>query len=111
MSRSEARCPCRHVGDPGVCVLAPKHDMGGLRRGHELAALVSQCPQVNSIEQWLTSAEQNRRNSEVYFIDETCMQILPDRVRPTANAHVHSAGRMARPIERVMNTAGDEVER
>ncbi len=65
----------------------------------------------NPFEQPLSSAEQDRCNSNVQFINEALAKILLDGVRPTADAHVHSAGRLACPFKRVANAARDEMER
>ena len=44
------------------------------------------------------------------FIDEAVTKILLDRIRPTADPHVQSAGRLACPVERLANASRDEVE-
>jgi hypothetical protein len=47
----------------------------------------------------------------VDLVDETRAQVLLDRVRPAADAHVPSAGGLACPLERLVDAAGDEMER
>jgi len=85
--------------------------MGGFFRRDELNAFVSQGARVNPLEQSLSPAQQDRRNSDMQFIDKAGTKILLNSVRPTANAHIHSVGGIARLIKRLVNTARDEVER
>src|SRR5436309_14752166 len=95
----------------GVIVpLAPEYNMGGFLRRNELNAFVSQSADVHPIEQSLSLAQQDRRDRDVQLIDEARTKILLDRVRSAANAHIHSVGCVARPIQRLLNTARDEVE-
>src|SRR5262245_47552676 len=84
--------------------------MRGLLRRYEFNASVSQSPQVKPFEQRFSLAEQDRRDSDVQFIDEALTKILPDRVRSPANSHVHSGSGLARVIERLANASCDEVE-
>src|ERR1700687_4193310 len=77
--------------------LAPEYNMGDLLRPNELNTFVSQSAHVNPIEQSLAPAQQDRRDSDVQLIDETRTKILPDSVRSTADAHIHSLGCVARP--------------
>jgi hypothetical protein len=95
----------------GVIVpLAPEYNMGGFLRRNELNAFVSLSAHVNPLEQSLSHAQQDRRDSDVQLIDEPRTKILPDSVSSAANAHIHSVGCVARPVERLVNTARDEVE-
>lgn len=75
-----------------------------------LGAFVTQSAHVNPHEQSLSPAQQDRRNSQVQLVDETLTKILLDSVSSAANAHIHSAGGIARPVKRLVNTARDEVE-
>ena len=84
--------------------------MGGFLRRNELNAFVSQSAHVNPLEQSLSPAQQDRRDSEVQLIDEARTKILLDSVRSAANAHIHSVGCVARPVKRLVNTARHEVE-
>jgi hypothetical protein len=84
--------------------------MGGFLRRNELNAFVSQSAHVNPLEQSLSPAQQDRRDSDVQLIDEARTKILPDGVRSTANTHIHSVGRVARLVKCLVNTARDEVE-
>jgi hypothetical protein len=74
--------------------------MRGLLRRYEFHAFVSQSPQVNPFEQRLSPAEQDRRDSNVQFINEALTEILLDCVRPTADPHVHSGSGLACTVER-----------
>ena len=72
----------------GVIVpLAPEYNMGGFLRRNELNAFVSQSAHVNPLEQSLSPAQQDRRDSDVQLIDEASAKILLDSVRSAANAH------------------------
>src|SRR5258707_13225188 len=66
----------------GVIVpLAPEYNMGGFLRRNELNAFVSQSADVNPLEQSLSPAQQDRRDSDVQIIDEARTKILLDSVR------------------------------
>src|SRR5512135_903715 len=93
-----------------IVPLAPEYNMGGFLRRIELNAFVSQSAHVNPLEQSLSPAQQDRRDSDVQLIDEARTKILLDSVRSAANAHIHSVGCVARPVKRLVNTARDEVE-
>src|SRR3984957_13708569 len=85
--------------------------MRGLLRRYEFNAFVSQSPQVNPFEQRFPPAEQDRRDSNVQFINEALTKILLDGVRPTADPHIPSGGGLACTVERLANATGYEVER
>ena len=57
--------------------------MGGFLRCNELNAFVSQSAHVNPLEQSLSPAQQDRRDSDVQLIDEarTKLTHLPHSVR------------------------------
>jgi hypothetical protein len=78
--------------------LAPEYNMGGFLRRNELNTFVSQSAHVNPLEQSLSPAQQDRRDSDVQLIDEARTKILLDSVRSAANAHIHSVGCVARPV-------------
>jgi hypothetical protein len=92
------------------CALPPEYNMGGFLRRYELNAFVSQSAHVNPLEQPLSLAQQDGRDSDVQLIDEAGTKILPDSVRSAANAHIHSVCCVARPVKRLVNTARDEVK-
>src|SRR4030095_8601967 len=77
---------------------------------NERHACRTQSAQFNPLEQSLSPAKQDRRDSDVQLIDEARTKILLDSVRSAANAHIHSLGCVARPVKRLLNTARDEVE-
>jgi hypothetical protein len=76
--------------------------MRGLLRRHEFNAFVSQSPQVNPFEQRFPPAEQDRRDSNVQFINEALTKTLLDCVRPTAYPHVNSGSSLACMVERLL---------
>src|SRR5438045_2229330 len=45
------------------------------------------------------------------LIDKALAKVLLDRIRPTADPHVFSSGRLSCPVKRLANAARDEVER
>src|SRR5438477_3374450 len=85
--------------------------MRGLLRRYDFNAFVSQSPQGNPFEQRFPPAEQDRRDSNVQFINEALTKILLDCVRPTADPHVHSGSGLACTVERLANASCYEVER
>src|ERR1700709_2484008 len=85
--------------------------MSGLLRCYEFNAFVSQSPRVNPFKQRLPPAEQDRRDSDVQFINEALANILLDCVRPTADPNVHSGSGLACTVERLANASCYEVER
>lgn len=85
--------------------------MRGLLRRYEFNAFVSQSPQVNPFEQRFSSAEQNRRDRNVQFINEALTKILPDCGRPAADPHVHCGSGLASTVKRLANASCYEVER
>src|SRR5438445_10877421 len=85
--------------------------MRGLFRRYGFNALVSQSPQVNPVEQRFPPAEQDRRDSNVQFINEALTKILLDCVRPTADPHVHSGSGLACTVERLANASRSEERR
>src|ERR1700726_3571265 len=85
--------------------------MRGLLRRYEFNAFVSQSPQVNPFEQRLSPAEQDRRDSNVQFVNEALTEILPDCVRPTADPYVLSGSGLACTVESLANASRYKVER
>src|SRR5688572_29690262 len=45
------------------------------------------------------------------LINESLSKILPNRVGPSTNAHVHAVRRLARPAQRFVNASSNEMER
>src|SRR5262245_19879637 len=91
--------------------LVPKNDMRGFLRGRKFNALVSQSPQVNFFEKSLSTAEQDRCDSNVQLINKALTKILLDCVGSAANSYVFSRGRPSCPVKRLVNSARDEVKR
>ncbi len=110
LERHIRSCAKEHDRQGVIVPLAPEYNMGGFLRRNELNAFVSQSAHVNPLEQSLSPAQQDRRDSDVQLIDEARTKILLDSVRSAANAHIHSVGCVARPVKRLVNTARDEVE-
>ena len=73
-------------------------------------AFVAERVEVEPGEQRLAAAQQHRRQREVQFVDQACLQILAHRRHAAAEAHVAPAGRLARAFERIVDAAGDEME-
>jgi hypothetical protein len=81
----------------GVIVpLAPEYNMGGFLRRNELNAFVSESAHVNPLEQSLSPAQQDRRDSDVQLIDEARTKILLDSVSPNPKI---DAGRSSDRVE------------
>src|SRR6202140_4627695 len=78
-----------------ILPFAPEYNMGGFLRRNELNAFVSQSAHVNPLEQSLSPAQQDRRDSDVQLIDEAGTKILLDGVRSAPNAHIHAVGCLA----------------
>jgi transposase InsO family protein len=101
---------CRRLLRRRVSV-APQDGMRGLVGRHELNAFVAQRPQVEPLQQRLSPAKQHRRDRDVQFVDKAFTQVLPDGVGSAADPHVLAASGIACPFKRIMDAAGDEVER
>src|SRR5262245_16366035 len=91
--------------------LALENDVRRVLRCFVLRAAVAEGSQVEVREQVLAPAEHDRRDGDVHLVDEARLEVLADRAHAAADAHVLAAGRLARQIERLLNAAGDEVER
>jgi hypothetical protein len=57
-------------------------------RRHVLAALISETRNVNAGEKALARAQENRRDGNVHFINETGAQVLPDGRHPASKPHI-----------------------
>ncbi len=85
--------------------------MRGLLRCQEFNAFISKSPQVYLFEQRFSPTEQDRRDSNVQFINKAFTKILPNCARSTDDPHIHSGSGLACMIERYANASGYEVER
>lgn len=66
--------------------------MGGGASARDVAdALVAERAQVEAAQQMLPAPEQDGRNDQVQFVDETCRQVLPDRRDAAASFACSSA--------------------
>src|ERR1700686_2187695 len=82
--------------------------MRGLLRRYEFNAFVSQSPQVNPFEQRFPPAEQDRRDSNVQFINEALTKILLDCVRPVpTNGSEHVPPK--NPGPNILKATGGEI--
>src|SRR5881396_1655528 len=109
MSRIEQRI----VSPRGRLCFSREYDMRRGRRRHMFGAGIAQRRQVHTGKERLTTAEQNRRDRDVYFVDEARLEILAYRGRPAADLDIAPA-RAARGLpgatERFLNSAGDEMK-
>jgi len=64
------------------CRLVPEDDMGGIQRGHEPHAFVSQGFQVDVLEESLSCTEQHRRDGDVHLSDQPVAKILLNGLAP-----------------------------
>src|SRR5881628_1779517 len=81
----------------------------GLRR-HMLGARIAQRRQVDPRKERLTTAEQDRRDRDVHFVDEARLEILAHRGRPAADLDIEPACGLPGATERFLNSAGDEMK-
>ena len=58
-----------------------------------------------------SSTQQDGRDGDMQLINEARTKVLLYGVGPSANAHIHPAGGLARSIQRFVNAARDEMER
>ena len=77
----------------------------------ELHAFVSQSSQVYPLVQALPSSEQDRRDRDVKLIDEARAEVLLYGIDPTADAYILAVRGLARQVQRLVNTARDEMKR
>src|SRR5437879_3574962 len=75
-----------------------------------LGARIAQRPQVHPSEERLTTAEQDRRDRDVHFVDEPRLEILTHRGRPAADLDIALARGPPGATERFLNSAGDEMK-
>jgi hypothetical protein len=67
------RRPLRALGE---------NDMRGVGRGNVLGTLIAELRCIESGEEVLSAAEQDRRDGKVHLVDETRTQVLLDRCDP-----------------------------
>jgi len=84
--------------------------MGGFLRRNELNAFVSQSAHVNPLEQSLSPAQQDGRDSDVQLIDEPVRRYCWTVLGPPPMRTSIPLAASARPVKRLVNTARDEVE-
>ncbi len=103
-------CPCSGEVRSGR---APEHHMRRCRGGHvrRRDVVAERALHVDPLEQRLARAKQQRRDREVQLVHLPRAQVLPDGRRAAADTNVGAAGGLARAPERLLDPAGDEVER
>src|SRR3989441_10737091 len=98
---------------PGGLRFSREDDVRRGRRRHMLGARIAQRRQVDPRKQRLTTAEQDRRDRDVHFVDVARLEILAHCGRPAADLDIAPA-RAARGLpgatERFLNSAGDEMK-
>src|SRR5262249_54047685 len=90
--------------------LLGKDDMRGALGRRMLDSPISQRAEIEAVEERFPLAERDRRLGEVEFIDMAGLNILPYRLDAAADLDVLGAGRLARLLQRSLDTVGDEVE-
>jgi len=73
--------------------------------------LETELVEIDSLEEMLAFAEENRRDGEVHLVDVAGEEKLADGRNTTADANVFFAGSFGRLLEGRVNTRGDEVKR
>src|SRR5579875_2913070 len=66
--------------------LALQDDVVGLFGCFDPDALVPEAAHIDVLEQPLPATQQDGRDGDMQLVDETCAEILPDRVRAAADA-------------------------
>ena len=74
--------------------------MSSLLRSFVLRARVPQGGKIDSLEEPLACAKQDRRDGNVHFIYEAVAKILLDHVDPSAKSHILGPGRSSRARSR-----------
>src|SRR5215470_17465522 len=87
-----------------------QEDVGGALACGGLRALVAEGARVDSVQEMLSRAKQDRRDREVELIDQAGLQVLPDRRDAAAETDVAAARRGSRLLQRGANALGDEPE-
>src|SRR5262249_40219362 len=62
-------------------------------------------------EESLPSTQKNWRNREMQLVNQACTKVLLYGCRPSTDSHILSVGDLARPVESLVNTASDKMER
>src|SRR2546423_15715489 len=75
-----------------------------------LGARIAQRRLVDPVKQRLTTAEQDRRDRDMYLVDEPRLEILAHRGRPAADLDIEPARGLPGATERFLNAAGDEMK-
>ena len=92
-------------------LLLAQHDVHGFRSTRVLGTAEAQREQVDVYEQLLARSENDRRNSEVDFIDKSGAQKLADRRNATSDPNILSICGRGSTLGRGVNTLGDKMKR
>src|SRR4029450_11709153 len=71
---------------------------------------IAQPGRVYTVKQMFAAPKNHRCNRDVHFVDQTGLQVLPDRADATAEPDVLSPGDRSRSLQRGANAVGDEME-
>src|SRR5512132_2140599 len=77
---------------------------------HMGGALIAKGREIEAVQEMFAGPEQPGRDRHVQLVDEPRFEVLADRRHAAADLHIHSLRRLRRPLERLADTAGDEVE-
>ena len=84
--------------------------MGGQWRALVLGAGVAEGRKVYALKEPFTSAKQDRRNSDVYLVDQALAKILLNGIDTATNANILGSSRFARLRQGGGNAFSDEME-
>jgi hypothetical protein len=75
-----------------------------------LDTFITQRAQINSLEQSLSGAEQDRSDCNVQLINEGRAKVLLNCIGPASEAHVFPIRGFTCPVERLVDSASDEAK-
>src|SRR3989449_11394444 len=83
-----ARLPRSPAATIGRLSFSREYDVRRARRRHMLGARIAQRRQVDPRKERLTTAEPDRRDRDVHFVDEARLEIFAHRGRPAADLDI-----------------------
>src|SRR5881396_1087201 len=87
-----------------------EYDVRRGRRRHMLGARIAQRRQIDPCKQRLATAEQDRRDRDVHFVDKPRLEILSYRGGAAADLDIAVARGFPGATERFLTSAGDEMK-
>src|SRR5690349_15317932 len=84
--------------------------MGRALAGDDFIAVVAQAAHVEAVPQVLACTHERWAYSEVQLVNETCLQVLPNRPDTPADSHITCASRSPGLLQRCVDAFGDEAE-